>query len=469
MADESADSDHAACIRCRLVRPLMPGSAISFPQPMSEKPTSIAASWRKINRNANTSGNSQVLSGLLPGFHPRKGCSPAMSKTPTDLDSPASTASRSWLPKAAMQRLAAWVPIRSLERRHRHRIAAHLLLLTPEDRYLRFGYLASDEQINSYAMGLDFARDEVLGIFNRRLELVAMAHLAYQPLPNAQTPNAPKQPMAEFGVSVLTRARGKGFGARLFEHAALHARNRGVDTMFIHALSENAPMLKIAQRHPAGQRADTPAELPTDAPVPPPAIVLNVLGFSDPLRWLALGWRDFCARPASACSTACCFMVMGWALLTVYENAPAYMLALVGRLPADGALLVPGPVPRQPAAGSRREARLRRLAAGLGHAHRAAGHLRLRAAGAGDAVGPRHAGRVCRQLRRHARLQGLAAGACSTPRTCPSSPPGRRRRAVRRPDLRRQRGLDADDPAPPDRRHHRRPDQPAPGADADRR
>jgi len=170
-----------------------------------------------------------------------------MSKTPADLAATAAPASRSWLPKAALQRLAAWVPIRSLERRHRRRIATHLLMLTPEDRYLRFGYVASDEQISKYAMGLDFARDEVLGIFNRRLELVAMAHLAYQPLANPQTPVVPHRPMAEFGVSVLTRSRGRGFGARLYEHATLHARNRGIETMFIHALSENAPMLKIAR------------------------------------------------------------------------------------------------------------------------------------------------------------------------------------------------------------------------------
>ena len=192
-----------------------------------------------------------------------------MSNTPADLAAPAASAPRSWLPKAALQRLAAWVPIRSLERRHRHRIAAHLLLLTPEDRYLRFGYMASDEQISSYAMGLNFARDEVLGIFNRRLELVAMAHLAYQPLPNAQTPAAPKRPMAEFGVSVLTRARGKGLGARLFEHATLHARNRGIDTMFIHALSENAPMLKIARNAGAtverdGSESEAWLRLPPD-------------------------------------------------------------------------------------------------------------------------------------------------------------------------------------------------------------
>jgi len=179
-----------------------------------------------------------------------------MNKTPVDATSPAASATRSWLPKAALQRLAAWIPIRSLERRHRRRIATHLLLLTPEDRYLRFGYGASDAQINNYAMGLDFVRDEVLGIFNRRLELVAMAHLAYQPLATPQTPALSHRPMAEFGVSVLTPARGRGFGARLFEHATLHARNRGVQTMFIHALSENAPMLKIVRNAGAAVERD---------------------------------------------------------------------------------------------------------------------------------------------------------------------------------------------------------------------
>jgi RimJ/RimL family protein N-acetyltransferase len=51
---------------------------------------------------------------------------------------------------------------------------------------------------------------------------------------------------AEFGVSVLPHARGRGFGARLFEHAALHAGNRQAHQIFIHALSENKAMLRIA-------------------------------------------------------------------------------------------------------------------------------------------------------------------------------------------------------------------------------
>jgi RimJ/RimL family protein N-acetyltransferase len=136
-----------------------------------------------------------------------------------------------------------WVPIRSLAERHRPRIATHALSLSQSDRYLRFGYPATDEQVQRYVESIDFERDEVFGIFNRRLELIAMAHLAYLPVPTA--PNVPAT--AEFGVSVVQRARGRGYGARLFEHAVLHARNRGCERLFIHALSENAAMLKIAR------------------------------------------------------------------------------------------------------------------------------------------------------------------------------------------------------------------------------
>ena len=152
-------------------------------------------------------------------------------------------------PAPASRRLT-WVPIRSLTSRHRARIQTHLLGLDTADRYLRFGYHASDAQIARYADSLDFERDELFGIFNRRLELIAVAHLAYDSAPRLNARPA----MAEFGVSVTASARGRGYGARLFDHAVLHARNRGFDTLFIHALCENAAMLKIVRR--AGARVE---------------------------------------------------------------------------------------------------------------------------------------------------------------------------------------------------------------------
>lgn len=133
------------------------------------------------------------------------------------------------------------VPIRSLGAGHRRRILAHLLALDEQDRYLRFGYSANDEQIRRYVDQLDFERDDIFGVFNRRLELIAMAHLAF-------IPNEPGTPAGgEFGVSVLKKARGRGYGTRLFERAVMHARNEGVELMFIHALSENTAMIKIAR------------------------------------------------------------------------------------------------------------------------------------------------------------------------------------------------------------------------------
>jgi RimJ/RimL family protein N-acetyltransferase len=133
------------------------------------------------------------------------------------------------------------VPIRSIGPRHTDRIASHLLALEPQDRYLRFGYSANDEQIRRYVAGLNFERDEIFGIYNRNLELIAMAHLAFSTDPELQS-------CAEFGVSVLAHARGRGYGARLFDRAAMHSRNEGVKMMFIHALSENTAMLNIARK-----------------------------------------------------------------------------------------------------------------------------------------------------------------------------------------------------------------------------
>jgi len=132
------------------------------------------------------------------------------------------------------------VPIRSIGPSECPRIARHLLALDVHDRYLRFGYAASDEQVQRYVDALDFERDEVFGIYNRRLDLIALAHLAF-------APDGDYSGCAEFGVSVSAHARGRGYGSRLFERAAVIARNEGVGMLFIHALSENKAMLKIAR------------------------------------------------------------------------------------------------------------------------------------------------------------------------------------------------------------------------------
>lgn len=154
----------------------------------------------------------------------------------------------------------ALVPIRAIGPHERHRIARHLLALDEQDRYLRFGYSASDEQIQRYIDGLNFERDDLFGIYNRKLDLIAVAHVAFAPPDQASD-------CAEFGVSVAKHARGRGYGARMFERAVVTARNAGVGMLFIHALSENAAMLKIVRNAGAsvvrsGSESEAHLELP---------------------------------------------------------------------------------------------------------------------------------------------------------------------------------------------------------------
>ncbi len=130
-----------------------------------------------------------------------------------------------------------WTPVRTLAEHHHDRVTDHLLALDAADRHLRFGHVASDDQIRHYAQHLDFSRDEVFGVFDDRLVLGAMAHLAFDG----------DGGLAEFGVSVHPQQRGRGIGSRLFHHAVTHARNRGAHSMAIHLARENSAMLSIVR------------------------------------------------------------------------------------------------------------------------------------------------------------------------------------------------------------------------------
>src|SRR5678815_232197 len=148
--------------------------------------------------------------------------SPVLSADPVDTsvaDVAAATSGDAERPRPGRS----WVPIRSLGPRHRDRIGAHLCALDERSRYLRFGYAATDAQIHRYVDMIDFEQDEVFGIFNRRLELIALAHLAYRDA----DPSRGRAASAEFGLSLIPKGQRRGFGRRLFEHAMLHARNRG--------------------------------------------------------------------------------------------------------------------------------------------------------------------------------------------------------------------------------------------------
>jgi GNAT superfamily N-acetyltransferase len=147
------------------------------------------------------------------------------------------------------------IAIRRLSERHRPHILAHLMQLSARDRYLRFGYSANDEQVARYVESLNFDRDELHGVFNRELALIAVSHLALPLAGHAASIHGAADTAlgrcAEFGVSVAPSQRGQQLGSRLYAHAARAARVHGLNHLFIHALTENAAMLRIARRHGA--------------------------------------------------------------------------------------------------------------------------------------------------------------------------------------------------------------------------
>ncbi|OYV01486.1 MAG: hypothetical protein CFE45_04655 [Burkholderiales bacterium PBB5] len=82
-----------------------------------------------------------------------------------------------------------------------------------------------------------------------------------------------------------------------------------------------------------GPPAASPAAVgaPVEAAETPPPVSgpdLRPLRLSDPLRWLQLGWRDFVRCPGIGLFYGSCFTAMGWALMWVFQQAPAYVLAL---------------------------------------------------------------------------------------------------------------------------------------------
>ncbi|RQV71303.1 N-acetyltransferase [Burkholderia cenocepacia] len=133
------------------------------------------------------------------------------------------------------------VLVRELASKDREQMLTHFLSLDEEDRLLRFGQMVPDHVIENYVRTLDFGRDTVFGVFDHDLELIGVGHLAY-------LPGEGDTRTAEFGVSVLESARGRGVGSKLFERAAIRSRNTHVTMLYMHCLSRNATMMHIAKK-----------------------------------------------------------------------------------------------------------------------------------------------------------------------------------------------------------------------------
>lgn len=140
--------------------------------------------------------------------------------------------------------------VKELSRRARKRLLRHFLALDSGDRLLRFGSVLSDDLVSRYVENIDFSRDAVFGVYDRKLRLLGVGHLAFasrDALPSVGVFTT-KERIAEFGASVAAFARGMGVGSRLFERAAIRCRNVDIDTLYMHCLTSNKVMMHIAKK-----------------------------------------------------------------------------------------------------------------------------------------------------------------------------------------------------------------------------
>ncbi len=140
------------------------------------------------------------------------------------------------------------VRVKEVPERDRRRLLMHFLALADSDRLLRFGSILPDELITRYVQHLDFSRDTIFGVYDEKLHLVGVGHLAFAPRDAVPHGALSVERAAEFGVSVSEAARGLGVGTKLFERAAMHCRNAEIDTLFMHCLSSNKTMMHIAKK-----------------------------------------------------------------------------------------------------------------------------------------------------------------------------------------------------------------------------
>lgn len=132
---------------------------------------------------------------------------------------------------------------KQLEAHDLFQYAAHLKQLNDRDRYLRFGLIVTDEQIDQYIDTQFRSCQTVLAVFDGDA-IVAAVELVFE---NSKFTSNNK--VAELGISVLYDYRKQGIGSGLFRDAAYIAQNQGVTSLVCHHLSENPTIQNMASKY----------------------------------------------------------------------------------------------------------------------------------------------------------------------------------------------------------------------------
>ena len=108
------------------------------------------------------------------------------------------------------------------------------------DRYLRFGYQATNDNVMDYLSKAfnDFGVTNMWFIAEDEGRVVGSVHVTIS-----------DNDVAEMGFTVSPDYRGQGLGQDLFQRAAIWAMMKGAKTLYTQCLSENQVMQHIAKKN----------------------------------------------------------------------------------------------------------------------------------------------------------------------------------------------------------------------------
>lgn len=134
------------------------------------------------------------------------------------------------------------IPEKLYSEHQRDLLIDHLLSLSKDDLYLRFGYQISEEQIRKYVeRSYDFDTDisQWFGVFCETTgKIIASLHTIMV-----------TSKKAEMGCTVDAACRNQGIGQKLFDRGLIWARANGAKTIYMQCLSQNQAIQKIAKRN----------------------------------------------------------------------------------------------------------------------------------------------------------------------------------------------------------------------------
>ena len=133
------------------------------------------------------------------------------------------------------------IPRKLMYEADKGKLIDHFLVdIVEHDRYLRFGCLQSNENVQRYIEEslVNFSsRDMWFVVENEYGYVVGSVHVAMQ------------GEVAEMGFTVSPEYRGQGLGQSLFDRGATWAMMKGAKTIYTQCLSENIVMQHIAKKN----------------------------------------------------------------------------------------------------------------------------------------------------------------------------------------------------------------------------